>query len=163
MKLLNPPEEAIPDHLLRVLYSCDGAATVKLDCVVTFETGTVSTILLRQWSCVPSDPVIRTVKLKLPDWLVYQADGIVPETHRVLSCFLRASFTYTGSDYTESSTGSQDVSSLHLKPFFSRPIKQHKVCNAWSKQILQLTRRFLQKQCPLEQGKTKPVRLYQIC
>ncbi|KAM4742331.1 protein sel-1 homolog 3 isoform 2-T2 [Anableps anableps] len=151
VKLLNPPEEALPDHLLRVLYSCDGAATVQLDCVVSFETGTVSTILIRQWSCVPSDPVIRTVKLNLPDWLVYQADGIVPESHRVLNCFLRASIRYSGSDDTKRSTGSQDVASLQPKPFFSRPIKQHQLCTAWSKQMLQLTQQFLQKQCPLEQ------------
>ncbi|XP_027900742.1 protein sel-1 homolog 3 isoform X2 [Xiphophorus couchianus] len=151
VKLLNPPEEALPDHLLRVFYSCDGAATVQLDCVVSFETGSVSTVPIRRWSCVPSDPVIRTVKLNLPDWLVYQADGIVPESHRVLSCFLRASVRYSGSDDTKRSKGSQDVAFLLPKPFFSRPIKQHRLCTAWSKQMLQLTQQFLQKKCPLEQ------------
>ncbi|MEQ2303872.1 hypothetical protein AMECASPLE_021236 [Ameca splendens] len=151
VKLLNPPEEAVPDHLLRILYSCDVAATIQLDCVVSFETGTVSTILIRQWSCVPSDLLIKTVKLNLPDWLVYQADGIVPESHSVLSCFLRVSVKYSGSDDTKRSAGSQDVASLQLKPFFSRPVKQHQLCPAWSKQMLQLTRHFLQKQCPSEQ------------
>uniref|UniRef100_A0A3B5LD96 Uncharacterized protein n=1 Tax=Xiphophorus couchianus TaxID=32473 RepID=A0A3B5LD96_9TELE len=141
----------LPDHLLRVFYSCDGAATVQLDCVVSFETGSVSTVPIRRWSCVPSDPVIRTVKLNLPDWLVYQADGIVPESHRVLSCFLRASVRYSGSDDTKRSKGSQDVAFLLPKPFFSRPIKQHRLCTAWSKQMLQLTQQFLQKKCPLEQ------------
>ncbi|XP_012736810.2 protein sel-1 homolog 3 [Fundulus heteroclitus] len=151
VKILNPPEEALPDHLLRILYSCDGAATVQLECVVSFETGTISTILLRQWSCVPRDPLIKTVKLNLPDWLVYQSDGIVPDSLRVLTCFLRASVRYGGSDDTKRSTGSQDVASLQPKPFFSRPFKQHQLCTAWSKKMVHLRQSFLQKQCPLEQ------------
>uniref|UniRef100_A0A096M9C7 Si:dkey-24p1.6 n=1 Tax=Poecilia formosa TaxID=48698 RepID=A0A096M9C7_POEFO len=151
VKLLNPPEEALPDHLLRVFYSCDGAATVQVDCVVSFETGSVSTVCIRRWNCVPGDPVIRTVKLNLPDWLVYQADGIVPESHRVLSCFLRASVRYSGSDDAKRFKSSQDVAFLLPKPFFSRPIKQHRLCTAWGREMLQLTQRFLQKKCPLEQ------------
>ncbi|KAM4565603.1 protein sel-1 homolog 3 [Odontesthes bonariensis] len=149
--LLNPPTEALPDHLLGILYSCDEPATVQLDCVVSFETGRISTFLLRQWSCVPGDPEIKTVKLKLPDWLVYQADGIVPDSPLVLSCLLRASVGYNGFDDTERSATAQDVAALQPKPFFSRPVKQHQLCIAWSKQMLQLSQKILQKQCPFEQ------------
>ncbi|XP_040902663.1 protein sel-1 homolog 3 [Toxotes jaculatrix] len=149
--LLNPPEEALPDHRLKILYSCDEPATVQLDCIVSFDTGIISTHLLRQWSCVPGDPKIRTVELNLPDWLVYQADGIVPDSHWVLSCILRASVRYSGFDDTEGSIAAQDVATLQPKPFFSRPVKQHQLCTAWSTQMLQLTQQFLKKQCPLEQ------------
>uniref|UniRef100_A0A3Q2CCQ0 Protein sel-1 homolog 3-like n=1 Tax=Cyprinodon variegatus TaxID=28743 RepID=A0A3Q2CCQ0_CYPVA len=118
--------------------------------VVTFETGTVSTIQLRQWSCVPREPLIKTVKLKLPDWLVYQPDGIIPD-YILLSCFLRATVRHSGSDETRGPSGSQDVAHLQPKPFFSRPVKQHQLSLSWSKQMLQLTQRFLQKRCPVEQ------------
>ncbi|XP_008274864.1 protein sel-1 homolog 3 [Stegastes partitus] len=151
VRLLNPPEEALPDHLLEILFSCDEPATVQLDCIISFETGTVSTLLLRQWSCVPGDPEIRTLKLRLPDWLVYQADGIVPESHRVLSCILRASVRHRGSYDTEGSAAAQDVATVQPKPDFSRPVKQHQLCTAWSTQMLQLTQQFLKKQCPLEE------------
>lgn len=151
--LLNPPDETLPNHLLKVLYSCDGPATVQLDCVVSFETGMVSTFLLREWSCVPSDPVIRTVKLNLPDWLVYQADGILPDSDWVLSCILRASVRYSGLNDAETLIAAQDVATLQRTPFFSRPFKSHQLCFAWSRQMLQLTQRFLKRQCPFEQGK----------
>jgi len=157
--LLSPPTEALPDLLLGILYSCDAPATVQLDCVVSLETGRISTFLLRLWSCVPGDPEIKTVKLKLPDWLVYQADGIVPDSPLVLSCLLRASVVYNGFDDTERSVTAQDVAALQPKPFFSRPVKQHQLCIAWSKRMLQLSQQFLQKQCPFEQGKVPEVSL----
>lgn len=157
VKILNPPEEALPDHLLEVLYSCDEPATVQLDCVVSFETGTISTLLLRQWSCVPGDTKIRAVKLNLPDWLVYQADGIVPDSHWVLSCILRASVRHSGYDDTEKSVRAQHVAALEPKPYLSRRVKQHQLCVAWGTQMLQLTKQFLQKQCVLEQGMVREV------
>lgn len=153
--LLNPPEEPLPDHHLEILYSCDEPATVQLDCIISFETGTTSTFLLRQWSCIPSDPKISTLQLNLPDWLVYQADGIVPDSQWVLSCILRAYVTYGGFDDAELYVAAQDVATLHPRPFYSRPIKQHKLCRSWSTQMLQLTQQFLTKQCPLEQGKVE--------
>ncbi|XP_061576398.1 protein sel-1 homolog 3 [Cololabis saira] len=149
VRLLNPPEEALPDHLLEIFYSCDERATVQLDCIVSFETGKMSTFLLRQWSCVPGDPGIRTVKLNLPDWLVYQPDGIVPDSHWVLSCILRASVKY--SDDAKRLVAAQDVESLQPKSVFSRPFKQHQLCPSWSKQMLQLTQKFSQRRCPFEQ------------
>ncbi|XP_013888276.1 protein sel-1 homolog 3 isoform X2 [Austrofundulus limnaeus] len=149
--LLNPPDETLPDHLLKVLYSCDGPATVQLDCVVSFETGMVSTFLLREWSCDPSDPVIRTVKLNLPDWLVYQADGIIPDSDWVLSCILRASVRYSGLNDATVFTAAQDVAALQCTPLFSRPFKSHQLCFAWSRQMLQLTQHFWKRQCPFEQ------------
>lgn len=161
--LLNPPEEPLSDHLLQVLYSCDEPATVQLDCIVSFDTGTTSTLPVRQWSCIPTDPKIQTLELKLPDWLVYQADGIVPDYQGVLSCILLASVRHSGSDNREKSVAAQDVATLQLKPFFNRPVKQHQLCIAWSTQMLQLTQRFSKKQCPLEQGKVRGVSLNCIC
>ncbi|XP_030599712.1 protein sel-1 homolog 3 [Archocentrus centrarchus] len=148
VKILNPPEEALPDHLLEVLYSCDEPATVQLDCVVSFETGTISTLLLRRWACVPGDTKIRAVKLNLPDWLVYRADGIVPDSHWVLSCILRASVRHSGYGDT---VRAQHVAALEPKPYLSRRVKQHQLCIAWGTQMLQLTKQFFQKQCALEQ------------
>lgn len=153
MTLLNPPEEPLPDHRLKILYSCDEAATVQLECIITFETGVTSTLLLRQWSCVPGETKKSTLQLNLPDWLMYRADGIVPESQWVLSCLLRASIIYGGFEDAELYVAAQDVANLHPKPFYSRPIKQHQLCRSWSTQMLQLTQRFLIKQCPLEQGK----------
>lgn len=155
--LLNPPEEPLSDHHLKILYSCDEPATVQLDCIVSFDTGIISTLLLRRWSCVPGDPKIRTVQLKLPDWLVYQADGIVPDSQWVLSCILLASVRYSGFDDIDRSVAVQDVATLQPKPFYNRPVKQHKLCIAWSTEMLQLTQRFSKKQCPLEQGKIRQV------
>ncbi|XP_032358274.1 protein sel-1 homolog 3 [Etheostoma spectabile] len=146
--LLNPPEEPLPDHLLEILYSCDEPATVKLDCIVSFETGITSTLLLKQWSCVPGYPKIMTLELILPDWLVYQADGIIPDSQWVLSCILLATVRYSG---FERPVTAQDVATLQPKPYLSRPVKQHKLCISWSTQMLQLTQQFSKKQCPLEQ------------
>lgn len=159
VRILNPPEEALPDHLLQVLYSCDEPTTVQLDCVVSFETGTISTFLLRQWNCVPGVNKIRTVKLNLPDWLVYQPDGIVPDSQWVLSCILRASVRHIGYDDTEKSVRAQHVANLKPKPYLSRRVKQHQLCIAWGTQMLQLTKQFIQKQCALEQGEVGEVRV----
>uniref|UniRef100_A0A3P9KRU1 Uncharacterized protein n=1 Tax=Oryzias latipes TaxID=8090 RepID=A0A3P9KRU1_ORYLA len=122
--LLNPPEEPLPDYLLQILYSCDEPATVQLDCIVSFEIGTVSTFLLRNWSCVPGERVIKTTRLNLPDWLVYQADGVVPDSQWVLSCILRTSVRSRGLSDSERSIRAQDVASVQPKPFFSRPTVQ---------------------------------------
>ncbi|RVE65008.1 hypothetical protein OJAV_G00131930 [Oryzias javanicus] len=149
--LLNPPEEALPDYLLQILYSCDEPAAVQLDCIVSFDTGSVSTFLLRNWSCVPGEPAIKTTRLNLPDWLVYRADGVVPDSQWVLSCILRASVRSGGLGDSEKSIRAQDVASVQPKPLFSRPRKRHKLCFTWCKQMLQLTPKFLQRQCPFEQ------------
>lgn len=151
--LLNPPEEVVPDHRLKVLYSCDKPATVQLHCLVSFETGAISTLLLRTWSCNPGDPRTHTLRLGLPDWLVYQPDGTVPDSQWVLSCILRASIRYRGLGDSEKSAAAQDVVSLEPKPHFSRPLKQHNLCFSWSKQMLRLTQRFTKNVCPMEQGK----------
>lgn len=161
--LLNPPDEPLPDHLLDVFYSCDEPATVQLDCVVSFDTGITSTLLLRRWSCVPGGPKIRTVELNLPDWLVYQADGIVPDSQWVLSCMLLASIRYSGFDDTERSVAARDVATLQPKPFSNRPVKQHQLCMAWSTHILKLTQQISKKQCPLEQGEVISVGFHCTC
>ncbi|XP_029965139.1 protein sel-1 homolog 3 isoform X2 [Salarias fasciatus] len=144
--LLNPPAEALPDQLLDVLYSCDEPATVRLDCVVSFETGGTSTLLLRQWSCIPGDPEVRTVRLNLPDWLVYRDDGVVSDSDWVLSCILRASLRSGGDAVT-----AQDVAALQPRPFFSRPVRRWQRCVDWGLQMLETSRQLLLKQCPVEQ------------
>nr|XP_046246196.1 protein sel-1 homolog 3 [Scatophagus argus] len=148
--LLNPPEEALPHHLLKILYSCDEPATVQLDCIVSFDNDTTPTIRLRQWRCVPGDPKIKTLEMRLPDWLVYQPDGIVEDSQGVLSCILQASVKYSGLYGSERSVAARDVANLQLKPFFNRPVKQHQLCIAWSTQMLQF-QRFSKQQCPWEQ------------
>ncbi|XP_034024266.1 protein sel-1 homolog 3 [Thalassophryne amazonica] len=148
--LLNPPKEPQMDHLLQVLYSCDRPAAVWLECVVSFETGTTSTILLGQWSCNPGVPKIRTLKLMLPDWLVYQADEIIPESEWVLTCILRVSVEHIRFDGTESSVTVQDTATLEPIPLLNRPVKQHQLCFAWSMQMFHLAHPFSKKLCPVE-------------
>lgn len=153
--LVNPPEEPVPDLLLEILYSCDEPASVQLDCVVSFDTGVTSELPLRRWSCVPGDPETRILDVKLPDWLVYQADWIIPDYQGVLSCFLLASVRHNGFDDGETYVTAQDVAPLQLRPFFDRPVKRHQLCTAWSTQMLQLTERFSKKECPVEQGNAR--------
>ncbi|XP_024910994.1 protein sel-1 homolog 3, partial [Cynoglossus semilaevis] len=149
--LLTPPQEPVSDHRLRVFYSCDKPAAVQLDCVVSFDTGIVSSVPLRQWDCVPGEPRIRTVTLRLPDWLVYQADGIVPDSQWVLTTILQASLSYRRHGGTGPSPVSRDVALLQPRTFFDRPVKQHKLCFPWSTQMLRLTPGFLRTQCPWEE------------
>ncbi|KAL3057601.1 hypothetical protein OYC64_007962 [Pagothenia borchgrevinki] len=148
VKLLNPPDEPLSDHLLKILYSCDAPATVQLDCIVSFETGITSTLQLKKWSCVPGDPEIKTLVVNFPDWLVYQPDGIIPDSQWVLSCILLASVRYSGLDDSEGSVTAQNLATLQPKAFFSRPVKQHQLCFSWSTQMLKLTQRSAKKQCP---------------
>lgn len=145
----------MPDFLLEILYSCDEPASVQLDCIVSFDTGVTSNLPLRQWSCVPGYPETRILRVKLPDWLVYQADWIIPDYHGVLSCFLLVSVRHTGIDDGEKYVTAQDVATLQLRPFFDRPVKRHRLCMAWSTQMLQLTERFSKKECPVEPGNTR--------
>ncbi|KAM6988401.1 protein sel-1 homolog 3 [Tautogolabrus adspersus] len=149
--LLNPPVKALPHHILYVSYFCNGHATVQLDLFVTFETGTTNTVQLNHWSCNPYDPQIEVVRLNLPDWLVYQADGIVPDSQWMTSCMLEVAVTYPGFDDTEELVSAENVATLEPVPFFERPVKQHELCIAWSMQMLKLTQHFLKKQCHFEQ------------
>lgn len=155
--LLNPPEEPVSSHHLKIFYSCDKPSAVQLDCIAAFDTGRTSTTSLRHWSCVPGSPKIRTLKLILPDWLVYQPDGIVPDSQWVLSCILRVSVRYGGFDDIEESILDQDVATLQPKPPLRRPVKQHKLCFAWSAQMLRVTQQCSRKQCSWEQGKVRKV------
>lgn len=148
--LLNPPVKPVPDHLLEILFSCNEPASVQLDYVVTFNTGITSTYTLQQWWCLPGDPEIQILELKLPDWLVYRADGIVPASEDVLSCILLASVRHGG---LKESVAAQDAASLQLQPYFDRPVKEHQLCFSWSERMLRLTQQFSVKLCPLERGK----------
>ncbi|XP_041654291.1 protein sel-1 homolog 3 [Cheilinus undulatus] len=149
--LLNPPEKALPHHILHVIYFCNGVATAQLDLVVTFDTGITEIIQLTDWRCNPRDPQIKAIQLNLPDWLVYQADGIVPDSQWVQSCTLEIALTYPGFDDTEEMVAAEDGAALEPVPFFERPMKQHQLCINWDMQMLQLTQHFSKKQCLLEQ------------
>lgn len=151
--LVNPPEEPLTDLLLVVEYSCDDFSSVQLECVVSFDTGSTSKLTLCQWECVPGGPKTRNQAVKLPDWLVYRADGIVPDYHGVESCELVASVRNVGVDDEDEMVTAQDVASLQLRPFFDRPLKQHQLCLAWSAQVLQLCKSLSKKECPAEGGK----------
>lgn len=154
VKILNPPEQAVPDHFLKILFSCDKPASVQLDCMITFDTGVTSVHTLKRWRCLPGDPKMQILELILPDWLVYRTDGIVPASQEVLSCILLASIRRGGS---EESVAAQDVASLQVQPHFDRPVKEHQLCFSWSARMLRLTRRFWIKLCPLERGKRRAV------
>uniref|UniRef100_A0A3Q3EJG5 Protein sel-1 homolog 3-like n=1 Tax=Labrus bergylta TaxID=56723 RepID=A0A3Q3EJG5_9LABR len=149
--LLDPPVKALPGQRLVVFYTCNDPATVQLDLVVYFDTGSSRTLELTHWRCDPYGKTLKTVELNLPDWLVYQADGIVPDSQWALSCMLDAAVTYPGFDDTEEVVTAQDVAYLEPIPFFDRPVKQHELCIAWSMQMLKLTQHFLKKQCHFEQ------------
>lgn len=156
--ILNPPEQPVPDHLLKIQFSCDKPASVQLDCVVTFDTGITSTYFLKRWRCVPGDPKIQILVLKLPDRLVYRADAVVPASEDVLSCILLASVRHGG---LKESVAAQGVAHLQLQPNFDRPVKEHRLCFTWSARMLQLTRRFSIQRCPLERGKCNQVCLHE--
>ncbi|XP_072317854.1 protein sel-1 homolog 3 [Eucyclogobius newberryi] len=145
--LLNPPEEAVPDHYLKVQFSCDSPASVHLHCSVSFESGSVYNSELRSWRCVPGDLRTRSLSLDLPDWLVYRPDGTVRLSQWVLSCLLQVSLTLTGDD----SVVVQVEASLEPKPYFSRPLKQHKLCFSWSAEMLKFAHVFDKMVCPIEQ------------
>nr|XP_057936867.1 protein sel-1 homolog 3 isoform X2 [Doryrhamphus excisus] len=150
VRLLNPPEDLLTGHAaLQVLYSCDAPALVRLDCVVTFDVGNISTSLLRQWRCIPGKSKTRTLRVNLPDWLVYQPDGIVPASQWVLSCILRASVRYQKADAW--TVSAQDVAPLQTRPPYRRPVKPHQVCFAWGGLMLGFRRDVTKEQCPLEE------------
>ncbi|XP_074535667.1 protein sel-1 homolog 3-like [Halichoeres trimaculatus] len=150
--LLDPPLEAHPDSLLDVFYSCSGHATVQLDLIVFFDTGRIRAFRLNHWHCDPNGPSLKILRLNLPDWLVYRADGIVPDSQWVLSCMLEVAVTYPHifSDAEELVAGN-DVAYLEPVPYFERPVKSHQLCIAWDMLMLKLNPHLLQKQCPLEQ------------
>ncbi|KAK0152726.1 Protein sel-1 3 [Merluccius polli] len=151
--LLNPPEEPVSGHRLKVLYSCDGRALVRVDCTVTFDTGLTSTYLLGRWRCEPGDPPgrVRAVKLGFPDWLVFRADGIVPESRWVQSSVLVASLRRAGrSEGEDGAVLARDLAELRPVPPLRRPLKQHDVCPSWGSQMIRLTRNFSHSQCKEE-------------
>ncbi|XP_074535817.1 protein sel-1 homolog 3 [Halichoeres trimaculatus] len=147
--LLNPPKKAQPNHVLYVFYSCKGPAIVQLDLIVFYDTGLSDILRLNHWRCDPFDPKIKAVRLNLPDWLVYQADK--PGSQWVERCTLEAAVTYPLSDDDEELVAAEDEADLEPVAFFERPVKQQRMCNSWSREMLQLTPGFLKKQCPFEQ------------
>uniref|UniRef100_A0AAV2J577 Ion transport domain-containing protein n=1 Tax=Knipowitschia caucasica TaxID=637954 RepID=A0AAV2J577_KNICA len=152
VSLLNPPEEAVPDHRLKVQYSCDGPGRVHLRTLVSFESGSDLTLDLTSWSCVQGPGRTRTLTLGLPDWLVYRPDGTVRLSQWVRSCLLRVSLTAMGADEDdEGGVVVQDEAYLEPKPIFSRPFKQHKLCFSWSGLMLKGAQQFDGMVCPVEE------------
>lgn len=154
VRFANPPLEPVAQHPLEVFYSCDAPATVQLDYTVTFDIGDSFTSLLRRWQCLPGKPRKRTLRVSLPDWLVYRPDGIVPESRWVLSCILGASVRYRHDETNgEWTVAAQDVATLQPRSKYSRPTKRHRVCFAWGARMLRFAQDHAMKQCPVEQGK----------
>ncbi|XP_019721087.1 protein sel-1 homolog 3 isoform X2 [Hippocampus comes] len=151
VRFANPPLEPVAQHPLEVFYSCDAPATVQLDCMVTFDIGDSFTSLLRRWHCLPGKPRKRTLRVSLPDWLVYRPDGIVPESRWVLSCILGASVRYRHETNGEWTVEAQDVATLQPRSKYSRPTKRHLVCFTWGARMLRFVQDHAKKQCPVEQ------------
>uniref|UniRef100_A0A3B4A7M1 Uncharacterized protein n=1 Tax=Periophthalmus magnuspinnatus TaxID=409849 RepID=A0A3B4A7M1_9GOBI len=124
VSLLNPPEEAVPDQHLKVLYSCEQPAWVHLHCIVSFDSGSVLTIELRNWSCEPGHPRIRSLTLVLPDWLVYRPDGTVRFSQWVLVCLL----TVTLLSSIFASTGEHFGITKTLQPFNNELLEHLRLC-----------------------------------
>ncbi|XP_057694074.1 protein sel-1 homolog 3-like [Corythoichthys intestinalis] len=151
VRLLNPPKEPVLDYTLEVLYSCDVPAIIELDCTVTFDIGDSSMFLLKRWHCIPEKPRKKILKLSFPDWLVYRPDGIVSESRWVLICILRASLRNQKVDSGRLLLAKQHVATLQPRSIYSRPVKQHRLCFAWSARMLSFVRNLPRKQCPVEQ------------
>ncbi|KAJ3590927.1 hypothetical protein NHX12_008875 [Muraenolepis orangiensis] len=156
--LLNPPEEPVSGHRLKVLYSCDGRALVSVDCLVTFDTGANSTIPLGRWSCEPGEPArVRAVELCFPDWLVYRrADGVAApwESRWVQSSVLLASLRRAGRWEAERWGGEvvvQDLAELRSVPPLRRPLKQYNLSFSWSSLMMRLTWNYSRSHCAEEQ------------
>ncbi|KAL0973423.1 hypothetical protein UPYG_G00203400 [Umbra pygmaea] len=148
---LNPPAVPVSGYSLKVLYSCSTPAVVRVECLITYDTGLSSTVFQRDWSCKPGPDRIRTLLLSLPDWLVYKPDWVLPDTQWVLSSMLRGSVCKVGSESLYRSAQATAVVILYPTPPLSRPLKQHQLCPNWATQTLWLTGRATTSQCPVEQ------------
>ncbi|XP_056466678.1 protein sel-1 homolog 3 [Gadus chalcogrammus] len=149
--LLNPPQEPVNGQRLRVRYSCDGHALVRVDCLVTFDDGLNATYRLGRWRCDPGQPRVRAVKLGFPDWLVYRGDGIIPGTHWVQSSILVASLRRPGqSEGEDGAVLVQDLAELQSVPPLSRPLKKHDICPSWGSRMIQLAWNPVHSQCTEE-------------
>ncbi|XP_028817600.1 protein sel-1 homolog 3 isoform X2 [Denticeps clupeoides] len=147
VRFLNPPEEVQPSYSLQVLYACSDMATVHVEALVTFDTGETVAVFGRRWHCEAGLPKVRTLGLKLPDWLVYQPDWKIPDSDWALSGMLRAWVGQNG--YL--SAAAHAVTLLNVRGPFSRPPKQHRLCLSWGMEIVWRTHRSTILQCPKEQ------------
>ena len=155
MALLNPPPVPVPGHRLRVRYSCDSHALVRVDCLVTFDNSLNATYQLGRWRCDPGQPRVRAVELGFPDWLVYRGDGIVSESCWVQSSILLASLRWAGQSEGEDGVVLvQDLAALQTVPPLGRPLKKHDICPSWDSQMIQLSLNSVHSQCTEEKGKT---------
>ncbi|XP_010891169.3 protein sel-1 homolog 3 isoform X2 [Esox lucius] len=148
---LNPPAIPVSGYSLKVLYSCSKPAVVRVECLLSYDTGLTSRVFQRHWRCKPGLDRLRTLLMSLPDWLVYRPDWVFPDSQWVLSGMLRASVSKDGSEDSYRSAQATDVVIFHPTPPLSRPLKHHQLCPAWATQMLWLTDRTSVSQCPLEQ------------
>ncbi|XP_035240283.1 protein sel-1 homolog 3 isoform X1 [Anguilla anguilla] len=148
---LNPPTEPVSAHHLHVRYSCSESAVVYLDALVSSDAEAAKSVFERQWSCEPGPARVRSLILRLPDWLVYRADWKIPDSEWVLGGMLRAWIVGSGSpnEYGVATTRSL-VLLQPLNPY-SRPLKQHQLCPSWDTEMLWRIRKDSIPRCPAEQ------------
>ncbi|KAM6960529.1 protein sel-1 homolog 3 [Aplochiton taeniatus] len=149
--LLNPPDEPVSGYNLKILYSCSRHASVHVEIQVFFDTGKSSTILLSQWGCKPGSPRVRILPLIFPDWLVFQADALVPHSEWVLSVMLHVAVKEDAMRSSRHSVLARDMATLQPRPPLSRPLKQHQLCLSWGARMLWLSQLTSMTQCLVEQ------------
>lgn len=152
VRFLNQIEE-VESSSLQVLYSCSEPSVVHLEALVSFNTGDISTVFSRHWTCHPGSSKVRTVTLTLPDWLVYQADWMIQPSAWVLSGMLRAWVSGDGGVDGYMSAPAHTMMLLKLRDPFSRPLKQHQLCLSWGMERLWAANKDRLLQCPREQGR----------
>lgn len=152
MAFLNPPAEPVSGYHLRVRYSCSNSAVVHLEALVSSDTESAKSVFKKHWSCEPGPPRVRSVILHFPDWLVFRADWVIPDTEWLLNGMLRAWVT---GDSSQNEYAAAVVRSLVLlQPLdpYSRPLKQHQLCPSWDTEMLWRIRKDTIPRCPAEQG-----------
>ncbi|KAJ7995275.1 hypothetical protein DPEC_G00242850 [Dallia pectoralis] len=151
VQFLNPPTVPVAGYSLKVLYSCSTPAVVRVECLLSYDTGLSSTVFQRHWSCKPGPYRLRTLLMSLPDWLVYRPDWGLPDSQWVLSGVLRATIRHEGREHGYGSAKATAVVVFHPTPPLSRPRKQHQLCPSWGTQMLWLHDKTTVSQCPVEQ------------
>ena len=122
-------------HRLRVRYSCDSRALVRVDCLVTFDSGLNATYRLGRWHCDPGPPRVRAVELGFPDWLVQGS---------ILVASLRRAGQSEGED---GAVLMQDLAELQAVPLLGRSLKKHNICPSWCSRMIQLARNSVHPHC----------------
>ncbi|KAI5099354.1 protein sel-1-like 3 isoform X1, partial [Silurus meridionalis] len=147
--LINPHKSPVSVHPLRVQFSCSKSSMVYLQVLVTFDTGTTSKIIQRQWECFPGGHRTHVVMMHLPDWLVYRPDWKIPMSDWVLSCFVRVWMSSRESSEPSRESLATVVETLTILNPLSRTSKEHLLCPSWETEMLWKARRWT-SECPVE-------------